>query len=68
MRGEETQIAGLLVRNPTYSGAVCLPGTHSKWVRVKDGEVGDFTTFMTGEMFEVISTQTVLRHSVTSCA
>lgn len=68
MRGEETQIAGFLTRNPTYHGSVCLPGTHSKWVRVKDGAVRDFATFMTGEMFDILSTQSVLKHSVATGA
>ncbi len=54
MRGEETQIAG----------SICLPGTHSKWVRVKNGNVVSFRTFMTGEMFALLSEQSVLRHSV----
>ena len=66
MRGEETQIAGLVMRQPDYCGAVCLPGTHSKWVRVEAGKVRGFTTFMTGELFDTLATRTVLRHSVTS--
>lgn len=64
MRGEETQIAGLLARDPDYSGVVCLPGTHSKWVRVRDGRVAAFKTFMTGEMFALLSGQSVLRHGM----
>ncbi|MDE0809982.1 MAG: 2-dehydro-3-deoxygalactonokinase [Alphaproteobacteria bacterium] len=31
MRGEETQIAGLLSRSPDFGGLICLPGTHTKW-------------------------------------
>ncbi|WP_196259076.1 2-dehydro-3-deoxygalactonokinase [Pelagibacterium limicola] len=64
MRGEETQIAGYLAQNPEFSGLVCLPGTHSKWARVADGKVIGFTTFMTGELFALLSGQSVLRHSV----
>lgn len=64
MRGEETQIAGLLTESPNFSGAVCLPGTHSKWVQVKNGEVVSFQTFMTGELFSLLSNHSVLRHSV----
>ena len=33
MRGEETQLAGLLHRRPDFDGVACLPGTHSKWAR-----------------------------------
>lgn len=64
MRGEETQIAGYLAGNPGYTGLICLPGTHSKWARVANGEVVSFSTFMTGEMFALLSEQSVLRHGV----
>ncbi len=64
MRGEETQISGFLARNPGWDGVICLPGTHTKWVHVSAGEVVSFQTFMTGELFDTISKQTVLRHSI----
>ncbi|MGI9372548.1 MAG: 2-dehydro-3-deoxygalactonokinase [Hyphomicrobiales bacterium] len=66
MRGEETQIAGLLARIPDYEGIVCLPGTHTKWVSIADGKVVGFQTFMTGELFSLLSTRSVLRLSVNS--
>jgi 2-dehydro-3-deoxygalactonokinase len=66
MRGEETQIAGFLARNPGWHGVICLPGTHTKWVHISANEIVSFQTFMTGELFEVVSKHTVLRHSVTS--
>ena len=43
---------------------ICLPGTHSKWVQVSAGEVVSFQTFMTGELFALLSAQSVLRHSI----
>lgn len=64
MRGEETQIAGFLARRPQFDGVLCLPGTHSKWVRISAGEVVSFQTFMTGEMFALLSRQSVLRHGL----
>jgi 2-dehydro-3-deoxygalactonokinase len=64
IRGEETQIAGFLARNPGWDGVVCLPGTHSKWVHLSAGEVVSFQTFLTGEMFALLSEHSVLRHSV----
>lgn len=66
MRGEETQVAGFFNDNPDFEGSVCLPGTHSKWIKVKDQNIVKFQTFMTGELFEVISQNTVLMHSVKS--
>lgn len=64
MRGEETQIAGFLSRNPQYDGVLCLPGTHSKWVHISAGEVVSFQTFMTGELFALLCKESVLRHNV----
>jgi 2-dehydro-3-deoxygalactonokinase len=64
MRGEETQIAGYLAVTPGFDGVICLPGTHSKWVHVSAGEVVSFRSFMTGEMFDLLSTASVLRHTV----
>ncbi|MDG1341268.1 MAG: 2-dehydro-3-deoxygalactonokinase [Paracoccaceae bacterium] len=64
MRGEETQIAGFLALNENWDGVICLPGTHTKWVQVSAGEIVSFQTFMTGELFSVISDKTVLRHTI----
>jgi 2-dehydro-3-deoxygalactonokinase len=62
MRGEETQLAGAGLGGGDH--LVCMPGTHSKWVRVEAGEVAGFRTAMTGELFHVLSTQSILKHSV----
>lgn len=64
MRGEETQIAGALALWPGFDGILCLPGTHTKWVHVSAGEVVSFQTFMTGELFALLSEQSVLRHGL----
>ena len=64
MRGEETQIAGLLAKRSGFDGTLCLPGTHTKWVRVSAGEVVGFRTCMTGELFALAAERSVLRHSV----
>lgn len=64
MRGEETQIAGLLALQPDFDGVACLPGTHCKWARISAGEVVGFQTAMTGELFHLLSTQSVLRHDM----
>ncbi len=49
---------------PGFDGVLCLPGTHSKWVHLSAGEVVSFQTFMTGEMFALLSEQSVLRHGM----
>jgi len=66
MRGEETQMAGYLAQDPGFDGVLCLPGTHTKWARISAGEVVSFQTFMTGEMFALLSDHSVLRHSLTA--
>ena len=66
MRGEETQIAGLIAADPSFDGVACLPGTHTKWAQVSAGEVVSFRTCMTGELFALLSERSVLRHSVRS--
>jgi 2-dehydro-3-deoxygalactonokinase len=62
MRGEETQIVGAIALAPKLSAhsLLLLPGTHSKWARVQDGEVRDFTTYLTGELFGVLSAHSIL--------
>ena len=62
MRGEETQILGAI--EDGFSGLVCIPGTHSKWVAIENGSIAGLTTFMTGELFSVITAHTILTHAV----
>ncbi len=64
MRGEETQIAGFLQAQPEFAGVICMPGTHSKWVNIRDGAVTAFRTFMTGELFALLAEHSVLRHGI----
>jgi 2-dehydro-3-deoxygalactonokinase len=65
MRGEETQLLGALGLDAAGEAVVCIPGTHSKWARVSGGTVERFATFMTGELFSVVSRETILSHAVT---
>lgn len=63
MRGEETQILGALATLPDLAGGqhlLCLPGTHSKWVLLRDGRVETFMTAMAGELFAVLRQHSVL--------
>lgn len=54
MRGEETQVLGALELSAA-GGWFLLPGTHSKWVRVENGRIEELVTFMTGELFALMS-------------
>ncbi|GAB2602749.1 2-dehydro-3-deoxygalactonokinase [Spirosoma areae] len=69
MRGEETQLIGLMALL-TQSGdkpaeAVCVfPGTHSKHMYVQDGQLINIETYMTGELFDLLASQSILKDSV----
>lgn len=60
MRGEEVQIFGALQLAGRDSATLVLPGTHSKWVQVQGGRVTRFETFMTGEVFALMSQHSIL--------
>ncbi|WP_272858955.1 2-dehydro-3-deoxygalactonokinase [Paracoccus stylophorae] len=64
MQGDETRIAGLLAARPQFDGTLCLPGAQTRWARISASEVVSFQTFLTGEMFDLLSRQSVLRHAV----
>ncbi len=57
MRGEETAIIGA---TQAGGGLYCLPGTHAKWAHLTDDVVASFATAMTGEVFELLSTRSIL--------
>ncbi|MET0309167.1 MAG: 2-dehydro-3-deoxygalactonokinase [Sphingomonas sp.] len=56
MRGEECQLLGVDIAD----GIVVLPGTHSKWVTIAHGAIEEFRTFMTGELFSLLRTHSLL--------
>jgi 2-dehydro-3-deoxygalactonokinase len=60
MRGEETQICGVIDELGSQRQTVCLPGTHSKRASVMDGRIETFSTAMTGEVFELLCSHSVL--------
>lgn len=60
MRGEETQVMGALLRHPHAQTLFVLPGTHSKWVVVEQGRIVSLRTAMTGELFALLRTHSIL--------
>lgn len=64
MHREETLIAGFLSQNENWDGVICLPGPQTKWVHISANEVVSFQTFMTGEIFDFLSSTSELRHSI----
>lgn len=71
MRGEETQLVGLLALLDTLHIAVddsilLFPGTHSKHIYIQNQQIIDFQTFMTGEVFNLMAHYSILKDSVNS--
>ena len=62
MRGEETQVAGLVHALPALADGACvlMPGTHAKWVQLRHGAVESFRTRMTGEVYSLLRSHSVL--------
>ncbi|MBL8584424.1 MAG: 2-dehydro-3-deoxygalactonokinase [Rhizobiaceae bacterium] len=68
MRGEETQLLGLVLKTGLSDALVAMPGTHSKWVTLSGGAVAGFSTVMTGELFQLLAEHSILRHSIGDAA
>lgn len=60
IRGEETQLLGLLTPEQTEPTTVILPGTHTKWVSCSGQQVTDFSTSMSGEIFGLLTRSSIL--------
>lgn len=62
MRGEETQVLGLLHALPALADGACvlMPGTHTKWVQLRHAAVEGFRTRMTGEVYGLLRKDSVL--------
>jgi len=65
MRGEEVQAIGLEeYLEPYAEGVLLLPGTHSKHISYRQGSFYALKNFMTGELFEVLGTNSILANSI----
>jgi len=61
MRGEEVQIVGAVASGLVPRDCmICHPGTHNKWVVVRDGRIDSFRTVMTGELFNLLKKHSIL--------
>ncbi|HEV2272644.1 MAG TPA: 2-dehydro-3-deoxygalactonokinase [Acidobacteriaceae bacterium] len=65
MRGEETEAVGVFEVHEG-AGLVCLPGTHSKWVHLRDRRIMSFLTCMTGEVYSALRKCTILGRMMTA--
>lgn len=59
LRGEDIELAGFAAAVDA-TGYVALPGTHTKWVRLEAGRVGEFSTAMSGEIYDRLTAQGLL--------
>ena len=65
MRGEEIQAVGLAdLLAPYKNGILLLPGTHSKHITLKNNCFTALKTYMTGELFEILSQKSILSNSI----
>ncbi|WP_295673914.1 2-dehydro-3-deoxygalactonokinase, partial [uncultured Mucilaginibacter sp.] len=65
MRGEEIQLIGCISRGQIVKNEMFIfPGTHSKHILVKNNQVVDFKTYMTGEVFALLSQNSILKNAV----
>lgn len=64
MRGEETILAGCTVENTNDKQLFIFPGTHSKHVVIQNDIVKNIQTYMTGEVFDLLSSKSILAASV----
>lgn len=65
LRGEETQLIGLYqLLQPFGAYTVIIPGTHSKHMFCKDNMLQDFKTYITGEMYHVLSKHSILKSGI----
>jgi 2-dehydro-3-deoxygalactonokinase len=64
MRGEETQLCGLLGEAAQGRHQVCLAGTHSKLAVIEDGRIATFFTAMTGELYALLCEHSILGRSM----
>lgn len=59
LRGEEIELLGLAASRG-QGGLVALPGTHTKWLRLEEGRIGEFFTSMSGEIFDRLTAHGLL--------
>ncbi|MBE7174449.1 MAG: 2-dehydro-3-deoxygalactonokinase [Williamsia sp.] len=65
MRGEETKIVGAYVRRTAAEDEwMIMPGTHPKHIHISRDRVINFKTYMTGELFHLLSAKSILSASV----
>lgn len=66
MRGEETQLFGLsdMLNLTDRESILIFPGTHSKHMQISQNRLVDFQTYMTGEIYNILCSHSILKNSI----
>lgn len=70
LRGEETELIGVFewLKRQSISlkkiAAFIFPGTHSKHIFLEEEEIRGFSTYITGELFMLMNSKSILKESV----
>lgn len=60
LHAEEATIAGFIAEHPDWDGVLCLIGASTRWVHISAGEVVSIASYMTCEVFELLTRQSSL--------
>ncbi|RDS75652.1 2-oxo-3-deoxygalactonate kinase [Alteriqipengyuania lutimaris] len=67
MRGEEVQVLGAQNAGLVDGAALfCQPGTHNKWIETDGQRIVSFATAMTGELFALLKSHSILSAMLTA--
>jgi 2-dehydro-3-deoxygalactonokinase len=64
LRGEEVKVLGVLELLGADTAVVLSPGTHSKWMTIESGRLVRFATAMTGEIYALLRSHSILARSM----
>jgi len=67
MRGEETQLIGIAYSENKSGGeevVYIFPGTHSKHLQVKNNQLTNFKSYITGELFDLLAQHSLLKSAI----
>lgn len=65
LRGEETLAIGAINKlNIKKKCYLCCPGTHSKWISIRNNKILFFSSYMSGELYSAILKCTILSQSL----
>lgn len=65
MRGEETEVFGILDKVGIKGDKlIIMPGSHNKFIEVQEDRIVNFTTTISGELYDVLTKNTLLSSSL----